>query len=247
MLKQIFFSPALQPPWALACESQFHDYFTDGRPPWTSDDLVARPLSEHRTTQTQNTHIPNLHVLCGVRTHDPGFRACEDSTCFRLLDYRDRQNKTITSWYSRRKKVNLVFFLQTMCLKIYVGSTVYFQTNIILVYSDRKYIYVVLWPVWKSWFKCSGFNFILRRVRWNWYVKRRINLKDPLVLYGLAVLVKPVILHWLRQDNYEHWTGKYAGRGRGLFRRTEIYTPHATERRDLKYLRTTETFDSGGN
>jgi hypothetical protein len=36
---------------------QFHDHFTDGRTPWTSDQLVARPLPKHRTTQTQNKHI----------------------------------------------------------------------------------------------------------------------------------------------------------------------------------------------
>jgi hypothetical protein len=71
----------------------FHsDYFTDGRSPWTSDQLVARPLPTHRTTQTQNKyiHIPNIHALCGIRTHDPGFRASEDSTCLRSLGYPDR-------------------------------------------------------------------------------------------------------------------------------------------------------------
>jgi hypothetical protein len=32
--------------------------FTDGRTPWTGDQLVARPLPKHRTTQTQkNAHI----------------------------------------------------------------------------------------------------------------------------------------------------------------------------------------------
>jgi hypothetical protein len=35
---------------------QFHDHFTDGGTPWMSDQLVARPLPKHRTTQTQNKH-----------------------------------------------------------------------------------------------------------------------------------------------------------------------------------------------
>jgi hypothetical protein len=78
-----FFSLAVQPPWALASDFQFHDHFTDGRTHWTSDQLVARPLPKHKTTQTQNKHIPNTHALCEIRTHDPGFRASEDST---LLD-----------------------------------------------------------------------------------------------------------------------------------------------------------------
>jgi hypothetical protein len=35
-------------------------------------------------------HTPNIHTLCGIQTLDPGFRASEDSTCLRLLGYRDR-------------------------------------------------------------------------------------------------------------------------------------------------------------
>jgi hypothetical protein len=70
----ILFLLALQPPWALASEFQFHDYCTDGRTPWTGDQLVIRPLPKHRTTQTQNKHtIPNIHAMCGIQTHDPGF------------------------------------------------------------------------------------------------------------------------------------------------------------------------------
>jgi hypothetical protein len=72
---------------------QFHNHCTDGRTPWTSDQLVARPLPKHRTTQTQNKHIhlPNIHAICRIRTHDPGFRASENSTCLKPLGYRDRQ------------------------------------------------------------------------------------------------------------------------------------------------------------
>jgi hypothetical protein len=82
---KFFFSLALQPPWALASAFQFHDHFIDDRTPWTNDQLVSRPLPKHRTTQTQNKHIhtPNIHALCGIRTHDPGSRASEDSTCLK--------------------------------------------------------------------------------------------------------------------------------------------------------------------
>jgi hypothetical protein len=64
--------------------------FTDGRTPWTSDQPVARPLSKHRTTQTQNKsmHILNIHALSGIRTHDPSVRG-EDSSCLRQLGYGD--------------------------------------------------------------------------------------------------------------------------------------------------------------
>jgi hypothetical protein len=75
--------------YTLRCRGCFFhfDHFTDGRTPWTSDQLVVRPLSKHRTTQTQNKHI---HSLYGIRTHDTGFRASEDILCLRSLGYRDR-------------------------------------------------------------------------------------------------------------------------------------------------------------
>jgi hypothetical protein len=62
-----------------------------------SDQLVARPVPKHRTTETQNKHIyiPNIHVVCGIRAHDPGFRASEDSTCLRPLGYRNRLLQTL--------------------------------------------------------------------------------------------------------------------------------------------------------
>jgi hypothetical protein len=67
-------------------------FYTVGRTPWTGDQPVARPLPKHRTTQTQNKriHVPNIHVLSGIRTHDPNVRASESSSCLRPRGYRDR-------------------------------------------------------------------------------------------------------------------------------------------------------------
>jgi hypothetical protein len=84
-----FFSLALQPPWALASAFQFHDHFTDGRTPWTSDQLVARLY----LNTGQHKHTPNMHALCGIRTHDPSFRVSEESSCLGL----DR-SATVTGW-----------------------------------------------------------------------------------------------------------------------------------------------------
>jgi hypothetical protein len=108
-----FFSLALQPPWALASVFQFHDHFTDCRTPWTSDQLVARPLPKYRKTQTQNKHMhtPNIHALSGIRTHDPSFRASEGSSCLRPLAYRDRQNIHILIVIINIILVNYSFFL----------------------------------------------------------------------------------------------------------------------------------------
>jgi hypothetical protein len=40
-IKKLIFPLALQPPWALASDFQFHDHFTGGRTHWTSDQLTA--------------------------------------------------------------------------------------------------------------------------------------------------------------------------------------------------------------
>jgi hypothetical protein len=57
-------------------------FFTEGRTPWRSDQLVARPLPKHRKTQTQNKriHAPNIHALSGIRNHNPGVQVSEDSS-----------------------------------------------------------------------------------------------------------------------------------------------------------------------
>jgi hypothetical protein len=88
----IFFSMALQAISGSWPFIQFRKHFyTDGRAPWTSDQLVARPLPTHRTTQTQNKRIqtPNIHALSGIRTHDPSVQASEDSSCVRSRGHCD--------------------------------------------------------------------------------------------------------------------------------------------------------------
>jgi hypothetical protein len=44
-----------------------------GRTPWTGDQLVARPLLTHRTTQTQNKHIRTSMPLAGFEPTIPVF------------------------------------------------------------------------------------------------------------------------------------------------------------------------------
>jgi uncharacterized protein YraI len=71
-------------PWFLIF--QFYDNFTDGRTPWTSDHLVARPLPKHRTTQTQNKHTYQTSVPCVG--FEPTILASERAKTVR--GYRDR-------------------------------------------------------------------------------------------------------------------------------------------------------------
>jgi hypothetical protein len=42
----------------------FHDHFTDGRTPWASNQLVARPLPKYRTTEKQNKHTHETSMTC---------------------------------------------------------------------------------------------------------------------------------------------------------------------------------------
>jgi hypothetical protein len=52
--------------------------------------VISSSLGLYLLNTGQHKHIPNIHALCVIRTHDPGFRASEDSTCLRPLGYRDR-------------------------------------------------------------------------------------------------------------------------------------------------------------
>jgi hypothetical protein len=72
--RRVFFQWLFQPhsgPWPFI---QFRNHFSQtvgllGR----VISLSQGPLPEHRTTQTQNKriHIPNIHAVSGIRTHDP--------------------------------------------------------------------------------------------------------------------------------------------------------------------------------
>jgi hypothetical protein len=95
---RIFFSLAYSPNMCLGLppwNSPFHLGFLDLR---HSVGLLLRVISlsqglylynKHRKTHTY-TQTVNIRTLSGIRTHDPGFRASEDSTRLRLLGYRDR-------------------------------------------------------------------------------------------------------------------------------------------------------------
>jgi hypothetical protein len=58
----------------------YFDHFTDGRTPWTSDQLVARPLPKHRTTQTHTKHP------CLVWNLNPRSRVPERAKTVHALD-----------------------------------------------------------------------------------------------------------------------------------------------------------------
>jgi hypothetical protein len=84
------------------CESwplfQFPVLFTDDRTPWTRDQLVARPLPTHRTTQNRETHIHIKHSCpnWGSNPQSQRPRASEDSSCLRPLGYSDQPLHCLT-------------------------------------------------------------------------------------------------------------------------------------------------------
>jgi hypothetical protein len=105
LLLVLFFSmapPARSGPRPLI---QFRNHFyTDGMTPWTSDQPVARPLPKHRTSQTQNKriHTPNIHILSGIRTHNPSVRASEDSSCLTPRGYCDQPSLVLSNWNNEK-------------------------------------------------------------------------------------------------------------------------------------------------
>jgi hypothetical protein len=52
-------------------------------------------LNRGQHKQNKNIHTPNIHALRGIRTHDPSFRASEDSSNLRPLGYCDRPNEYV--------------------------------------------------------------------------------------------------------------------------------------------------------
>jgi hypothetical protein len=56
------------------------------------------------TEKLPYTQTPKIHVLSGIRTDDPGFRASEDSARLRPLGYRDRWADVITQYESENVK-----------------------------------------------------------------------------------------------------------------------------------------------
>jgi hypothetical protein len=58
---------------------------------WVISSSQGLYLNTGQHKQNKHIHIPNIHALCGIRTHgDPCLRASEESTCLRPLRYRDR-------------------------------------------------------------------------------------------------------------------------------------------------------------
>jgi hypothetical protein len=110
-LMQYFVSSSLLPLLEHRADFSVSWSFTDGRTPWTGDQLIARPLPKDRITQTQKkrTHISNIHALSGIRSHDPGLRSSEDSTCLRPLGYRDRPWCTILFQYYPKCPISVEF------------------------------------------------------------------------------------------------------------------------------------------
>jgi hypothetical protein len=119
---------------------QFTRSWTVRRTPWTGDQLVARPLPSHKHRKSHTyTQTPNVHVLSGIWTHDPGFRASEDSAwrsaivtgkCYILL-CRYGQNGLVCVKNSSRRCSQLARpFIR-----------LYFHINSIVIANKQKYAF----------------------------------------------------------------------------------------------------------
>jgi hypothetical protein len=95
LIPPIFFSTALLAHSGPRPLIQFRNHFSQ------TIKLLGRVISpsqgrylntgQHRHRINAHTHAPNIHVLSGILTHDPVFRASEGSSRLRPRGYRDRQ------------------------------------------------------------------------------------------------------------------------------------------------------------
>jgi hypothetical protein len=83
-------------PLGLGLFFSFMIIFTDGRTPWASDQLVARPLPKYRTTQTQNKHTHQTS-MSGVE-FEPTIPAFERTKTVHVFD----RSATVTGIVTRR-------------------------------------------------------------------------------------------------------------------------------------------------
>jgi hypothetical protein len=77
----------------------FLDLVISGRTPWTGDQLVARPLPKHRTTQTQknaDTHLTSMPKA----GFEPAITASERSKTVRTSDKTVRLPRPAYKWYT---------------------------------------------------------------------------------------------------------------------------------------------------
>jgi hypothetical protein len=82
-----FFFFLLLPLWSIGLISKFLHHFTDGRTPWTGDQLVERRLLIHRTTQTQkNAHTYTHQTSMSWVGFEPTITATEQPKTVHALD-----------------------------------------------------------------------------------------------------------------------------------------------------------------
>jgi hypothetical protein len=84
--------------WDIGRLFSFLVLYIVGRTPWTEDQPVARPLPTHRKHE-QNKRTQTS--MSGIRTHFPGVRVSEDSSCLRPCGHRDRRTSLIRFQMSR--------------------------------------------------------------------------------------------------------------------------------------------------
>jgi hypothetical protein len=72
--------------WNASFHFNFLILYTVGRTPWAGDQPVARPLRSQDSTNTN----ADIRASSGIRIHDPGVWAGEDSSCLRSRGHCDR-------------------------------------------------------------------------------------------------------------------------------------------------------------
>jgi hypothetical protein len=89
---------------------QFLNLYIVGRTPWTGDQPVSRPLSTHRTTQTQNKRTQTSMPLVGFEPTISVFEWAKTVSCLRAAAHRLHQDKR-----QKKQKLTSASWLRPLC------------------------------------------------------------------------------------------------------------------------------------
>jgi hypothetical protein len=129
--------------------SRFHFFlwiYTQSEGPlgWVMGLSQGLYLSTGQHKHRINTHTPNIHARSGTRTHDHRDRATEDSSCLRLLGYRDRPHETNKSNIWKKKSISYAYNYRwpeydkiILCELILSQNNMFWRIDLLLG-NDRK-------------------------------------------------------------------------------------------------------------
>jgi hypothetical protein len=102
----------------------------------------GRYLHTEQHTRRINAHT-DIHALSEIRTHDPSFRASEDSSCLRASVHCDRLSSTSVTLYNTCFNMKKLCILSTQWTSIHMFHMVLRKTAIVHLNSTNLFVFGV--------------------------------------------------------------------------------------------------------